>query len=120
MCSSDLFSSPFSGQHLVGGDWRRLAPNGEENRRDAKSAEVAEGSGQMVRWLNGQIVKWLNGERGAAERVQGSGFRVQRRGIEGLRLLADGGGLRGLAAFLWSDLDGPTVREGLAPNVVDG
>ena len=38
--------------------------------------------------------------------VQGSGFRVQRRGIEGLRVLA---------AFLWSDLDGPTVREGMAP-----
>jgi len=86
-------SSVFSWQFSVGGDWGRLARNGEENRRDAKSAEVAEGwgrvqnakckmanggenrrgaesaevaegDGQMVRWLNGQIVKWLNGERG--------------------------------------------------------
>jgi len=35
----------------------------------------------MVRWLNGQIVKWLNGERGAAERVPGSGFGVQGWGF---------------------------------------
>ena len=32
------------------------------------------------------------------------------------RLREIGAEWRGLAAFLWSDLDGPTVREGLAPN----
>ena len=36
------------------------------------------------------------------------------RGLVGI-----GAGWRGLLAFLWSDLDGPTVREGMTPNVVD-
>jgi hypothetical protein len=46
-----------------------------------------------------------------------SGFRFS---VVSFQLLGIGAEWRGLVAFLWSDLDGPTAREVLAPNVVDG
>ena len=43
-----------------------------------------------------------------------------RFSVVGFQLVGIGAEWRGLVAFVWSDLDGSTVREGPAPNVVDG